>query len=80
MVTPSSALPVKAQARLGKVEGVLEYSGDGELKRTSDWQFDVNDGRLLSLSMVQSTSGNNTLPQGKVEVRQDTKVNFSTEE
>jgi hypothetical protein len=70
----------KAQARLGKVEGVLEYSGDGELKRTSDWQFDVNDGRLLSVSMTQSTSGINTLPQGEVEVRQYTKVSFSTEE
>jgi len=69
----------KAQAQLGKVEGVLEYGGDGALKRTSNWQFDVNDGRLLSVSMVQSTTGINTLPQGEVDVRQYTKVKFSSE-
>jgi hypothetical protein len=69
----------KAHAQLGKVEGILEYSADGELKRTSNWQFDVSDGRLLSLSMFQSTTGINMLPQGEVEVRQHTKVNFSSE-
>ena len=42
-------------------------------------QFDVNDGRLLAVSMVQSTEGINILPQGEVDVRQYTKVKFSTE-
>jgi hypothetical protein len=69
----------QAQSRLGKIEGVLEYTGEGKLERTSDWKFDVNDGRLLSISMVQRTSGLNILPQGAVDVRQNTRVNFSTE-
>jgi hypothetical protein len=69
----------KSQAQLDKVEGVLEYSGEGALKRNSDWQFDVNDGRLLSVSMFQSTSGINNMPQGEVDVRQNTRIKFSIE-
>jgi hypothetical protein len=32
----------------------LEYGGDGELSRTSNWQFDASDGLLLSVSMQQA--------------------------
>lgn len=69
-----------AQARLGKSGDGLEYSGGGELKRKSNWRFDTTAGRLLSLTMEQSTSGINTLPQGEVAVRQSTKVEFSASE
>jgi hypothetical protein len=69
-----------AHAQLSDVEGGVDYSGDGELKRTSHWRFDATEGRLLSVSMVQETSGINTLPQGTFDIRQQTKVEFSTME
>jgi hypothetical protein len=68
-----------SKAQLGRVENSLQYSGDGELSRTSNWRFDASEGRLLSISMSQKTSGINTLPQGEVEVRQFTKVEFTTQ-
>lgn len=67
-----------ASAQLSDVVGGIDYSGDGELKRTSHWRFDATEGRLLSVSMVQETSGLNTLPQGTFDVHQQTKVEFST--
>ena len=69
-----------AQTRLSQSGDGLAYSGDGELKRTSNWRFDATDGRLLSLSMEQNTSGINTLPQGEVGVRQSTKVEYAASE
>ena len=66
-----------SKAQLVKDGNGLQYSGDGELNRTSNWRFDASDGRLLSVSMEQKTSGINTLPQGEVEVQQHTKVEFS---
>ncbi len=69
-----------SKAQVGKVGSGLEYSGDGELSRTSNWRFDASDGRLLSVSMQQETSGINTLPQGAVGVRQLTKVEFAAAE
>jgi hypothetical protein len=65
-----------SKAQLVKDGNGLQYSGDGALNRTSDWRFDASDGRLLSVSMEQETSGVNSLPQGEVEVRQLTKVEF----
>jgi hypothetical protein len=67
----------EGQARLSKVEGGLDYSGAGDLSRSSNWLFDVTDGRLLSLTMKQETVGINTLPQGDVDIRQLTTVEFS---
>jgi len=67
-----------SKAQLVKDGSGLQYSGDGTLNRTSNWRFDTSDGRLLSVSMEQETSGINTLPQGEVEVRQLTKVEFIT--
>lgn len=67
----------RSTAQLGKDGNGLQYSGDGTLNRTSNWRFDANDGRLLSVSMEQETSGINTLPQGEVEVQQLTKVEFT---
>jgi hypothetical protein len=67
-----------SKAQLKKDGSGLQYSGDGALNRTSNWRFDANDGRLLSVSMEQETSGINTFPQGEVEVRQLTKVEFIT--
>jgi hypothetical protein len=65
-----------SKAQLKKDGSGLQYSGDGVLNRTSNWRFDTSDGRLLSVSMEQETSGINTLPQGEVGVRQLTKVEF----
>jgi len=65
-----------SKAQLGKDGSGLQYSGDGTLNRTSNWRFDASDGRLLSVSMEQETSGINTLPQGEIEVQQLTKVEF----
>ena len=67
-----------SKAQLVKDGNGLQYSGDGALNRTSNWRFDASDGRLLSVSMEQKTSGINTLPQGEVEVQQLTKVEFKT--
>ncbi len=67
-----------AHAQLSNVEGGIDYSGGGDLKRTSHWRFDATDGRLLSISMEQETSGSNTLPQGNLEVLQLTKVEYSS--
>ena len=67
-----------AHAKLNDVEGGIAFSGDGELTRTSQWRFDATDGRLLSVSMEQKTSGINTLPQGDIDIRQQTNVEFST--
>jgi hypothetical protein len=65
-----------SKAQLKKDGSGLQYSGDGALNRTSNWRFDASDGRLLSVSMEQETSGINTLPQGEVGVQQLTKVEF----
>jgi len=65
-----------ATAQVADVEGAVEYSGDGILERTSHWRFDVTDGKLLSVSMEQNTTGQNTLPQGTMEVKQVTKVEY----
>jgi hypothetical protein len=66
-----------AHAQLTDIESGIRYSGDGVLSRTSHWRFDATDGKLLSISMRQSTSGQNTLPQGTIEVKQLTVVEFS---
>jgi hypothetical protein len=66
-------------AQLSDVEGGVVFSGDGELKRTAQWRFDATEGRLLSVSMEQETTGINTLPQGDIDVRQITKAQYSTE-
>jgi len=66
-----------AHAQLTDIESGIKYSGDGLLSRTSHWRFDATDGKLLSISMEQSTSGQNTLPQGTIEVEQLTVVEFS---
>ena len=68
----------KGQALLGNGEAGIEYSGDGELSRSSKWKFDASDGRLLSLSMRQNTSGINSLPQGEISVNQFTGIEYST--
>jgi hypothetical protein len=69
-----------AQTQLGKSGEGLVYSGEGELKRTSNWRFDATAGRLLSLSMEQNTSGINAMPQGEIDVRQSTKVEYAASE
>jgi len=66
-----------SKAQIVNAGAGLKYSGDGTLSRTSNWRFDASDGRILSLSMEQQTSGINTLPQGEVEVQQVTKVEFT---
>jgi hypothetical protein len=66
-----------AQAQLKKAGDGLEYSGDGALERTTQWRFDTTDGRLLSLSMQQNTSGVNSMPQGEVNIRQITEVEYT---
>jgi hypothetical protein len=67
-----------AKAQMADIESGVDYSGDGVLSRTSHWRFDATDGKLLSVSMQQSTTGQNTLPQGTMEVKQLTSVEYST--
>ena len=67
-----------SHAQLSDVEGGVLYSGDGELTRTSQWRFDATEGRVVSILMEQETTGINTLPQGNIDVRQTTKVEYST--
>jgi len=68
-----------SHAQLSDVEGGVEFSGAGELKRSSNWRFDATDGRLLSMSIEQETTGTNTLPQGTFDVLQETKIKYSAE-
>jgi hypothetical protein len=65
-------------AQLNDVEGGVVFGGDGELKRTAQWRFDATEGRLLSVSMEQESTGINTMPQCDIDVRQITKVQYST--
>ena len=67
-----------SRAHVGRDGNGLQYSGEGVLNRTSNWRFDASDGRVLSVSMKQETSGINSLPQGAVEVQQLTEVEFTT--
>jgi hypothetical protein len=69
-----------ASGKLGNAGRGLRYGEGGTLERTSDWRFDASDGRILSLSMMQTTSGFNSLPQGELKVDQRTKIEFSTSE
>ena len=62
----------EAEATLGAVKAERAFSG--ELKRTLSWTFDADDGRLLSLSMEQESSGSCPLPQGETDIRQQTRV------
>jgi hypothetical protein len=66
-----------AKAQLGNAGAGLLYSGDGTLNRTSNWRFDATEGRLLSLSVEQTTSGLNSLPQGEVKIRQRTEAELT---
>jgi hypothetical protein len=67
-----------AKAQITDIESGVDYSGDGELSRSSHWRFDATAGTLLSVSMQQTTRGQNTLPQGTMEVKQLTSVEYST--
>ena len=65
----------EAKASLGPLKSERAFSGD--LKRTLHWTFDANDGRLLSLSMEQESSGTCPLPQGETAIRQQTTVELT---
>ncbi len=65
----------EAKASLGPLSSERAFSGD--LKRTLHWTFDADDGRLLSLSMEQESSGTCPLPQGETAIRQQTTVELT---
>lgn len=67
----------EAEARLGAVDGVREYSGEGKLERTLSWQFDATTGWLVSMTLKQETTGINELPQGLIPVHQITTVELA---
>jgi hypothetical protein len=67
---------VQSQGRtsVGAADGTTGFVGEGTLERRFEWTFDANSGRLLSLSLEQEGSGVNQLPQGQVQVRQQTRI------
>ena len=65
----------EAEAQLGPVKD--ERSFTGEIKRTLSWTFDATEGRLLSMSMEQESSGSCLLPQGVVAYRQQTRIELA---
>jgi len=46
---------------------------DQDVQRTTD-ELGADSGRLLSLSLEQEGTGTNQLPQGQVQVRQQTRI------
>jgi hypothetical protein len=62
----------QGETNVDAAAGTKGYLGMGTLKRRLDWIFDADTGRLLSLSLEQESNGANRLPQGRVEVRQQT--------
>ena len=65
----------EATADLTAVEGGREYTGT--LTRTLHWTFDAADGRLLTLSMSQESTGLTSLPQGEQPIRQSTRLDLA---
>jgi hypothetical protein len=64
---------------LAALNGSDQYSGDGQLSRTTQWQFDATDGRLISFTGQQESNGFSALPQGNVQVRQLSKISLNSE-
>lgn len=64
----------QGKTSVGAADGTTGFVGEGTLERRFNWTFDANSGRLLSLSLEQEGSGTNQLPQGQVQVRQETRI------
>jgi len=64
----------QGETDVGAAAGTKGYVGTGTLKRQIDWIFDADSGRLLSLSLDQEGTGSNRLPQGQVDLRQQTLI------
>jgi len=58
-------------------EGRAGFVGEGNIERRMKWTFDATAGKLLSLSLKQKGTGTNQLPQGRVRVRQVTRVELN---
>lgn len=64
-------------------EAEADLTGDAgttELERTQRWTFDATAGRLLVMTMEQETTGITVVPQGRVPVRQQTRVELAPRE
>ena len=64
----------QGKTSVGAADGTTGFVGEGALERRVKWTFDADSGRLLSLSLEQEGSGTNKLPQGLVQVRQETRI------
>ena len=64
----------QGKTSVGAAAGTAGFVGEGMLERRFEWSFDADSGRLLSLSLEQEGSGVNQLPQGQVQVRQQTRI------
>ena len=64
----------QGNAPIVAAKGTTGFVGEGALERRFDWSFDTDSGRLLSLSLEQAGSGISQLPQGQVQVRQQTRI------
>jgi len=64
----------QGNATLVAAEGTTGFVGEGTLERRFDWTFDADSGRLLSLTLEQEGTGASQLPQGQVQVRQQTRI------
>jgi hypothetical protein len=64
----------QGKTSVGAADGRTGFVGDGTLERRLEWTFDADSGRLLSLSLEQEGNGANQLPQGQVQVRQETRI------
>jgi hypothetical protein len=66
------SIRTEAEAKLGPVEGGLEYGGEGRFERTMDWRFDATSGWPVSLRMEQKTTGTNGMPKRSILLHQIT--------
>jgi len=64
----------QGNATLVAAEGTTGFVGEGTLERRFDWTFEADSGRLLSLTLEQEGTGASQLPQGQVQVRQQTRI------
>jgi hypothetical protein len=64
----------QGKTSLSAADGTTGFVGEGSLERLFEWSFDADSGRLLSLSLEQEGTGTSQLPQGQVQVRQQTRI------
>jgi hypothetical protein len=67
-----------ATASIMAAENNQGFIAEGSLEQAIDWEFDLNNGQLISLKTKEKASGINTLSQGDLAVKQTTIYQLKT--